>query len=172
MRVSTLFAVATLAAAAALPAQATVFTFFTAMTGAAEAPSNASPGTGTATVTFNDVAGTVQVAETWTGLLGNVNNNHIHIATTAGGTGNVALGFGTVPATSSGTFSGTFTPANFTTLLTGANAGLAYVNLHSTAFGGGEIRGFQAPVPEPESYALMLGGQAFVRFSARRRKVR
>ena len=36
--------------------------------------------------------------------------------------------------------------------------------------GGGEIRGFLAPVPEPGSYALLLSGLAVVGWVARRQK--
>ncbi len=48
-------------------------------------------------------------------------------------------------------------------------AGRAYINFHTTQFGGGEIRGNIAAVPEPEAYALMLGGLALVAGAARRR---
>ena len=44
-------------------------------------------------------------------------------------------------------------------LLAGLAAGEAYLNIHTGQFPTGEIRGFlAAPVPEPETYALMLGG--------------
>ncbi|MDE2367134.1 MAG: PEP-CTERM sorting domain-containing protein, partial [Betaproteobacteria bacterium] len=32
--------------------------------------------------------------------------------------------------------------------------------IHSTAFPAGEIRGFLAPVPEPQTYAMLLAGLA------------
>jgi len=49
----------------------------------------------------------------------------------------------------------------------------AYFNIHTMPdFPGGEIRGFLAPVPEPETYALMLAGLGLVGWAAaRRRKV-
>ena len=50
-------------------------------------------------------------------------------------------------------------------------AGLSYINFHTTQFAGGEIRGQILPVPEPETYALMLAGLAVVASVARRRKV-
>ncbi|OYW28321.1 MAG: hypothetical protein B7Z51_08260, partial [Methyloversatilis sp. 12-65-5] len=46
--------------------------------------------------------------------------------------------------------------------------GKAYLNLHSSEFPGGEIRGFLAPVPEPETYALMLAGLGLIGWAARR----
>ncbi|MEP6810603.1 MAG: PEP-CTERM sorting domain-containing protein, partial [Chthoniobacterales bacterium] len=35
------------------------------------------------------------------------------------------------------------------------NSGTSYLNIHSTTFGGGEIRGFWAPVPEPTTVSLL-----------------
>jgi hypothetical protein len=37
-------------------------------------------------------------------------------------------------------------------------AGLWYLNLHTTAFGGGEIRGQVLVVPEPSTLTLVMGG--------------
>jgi len=43
-------------------------------------------------------------------------------------------------------------------LLQSAQDGKAYLNIHSTVFTGGEIRGFLTAVPEPATWALMLAG--------------
>jgi hypothetical protein len=56
----------------------------------------------------------------------------------------------------------------FTALFNGAEAGQAYLNIHSSYKAGGEIRGFLAAVPEPETYALMLAGLGLVGWAARR----
>jgi len=49
--------------------------------------------------------------------------------------------------------------------------GLSYINFHTTQYGGGEIRGqILAAVPEPETYALMLGGLGAAFLARRRRK--
>ena len=48
-------------------------------------------------------------------------------------------------------------------------AGRSYINFHTTQFGGGEIRGNIVAIPEPETYALMLGGLAIVAGLTRRR---
>jgi CHRD domain/PEP-CTERM motif len=52
-------------------------------------------------------------------------------------------------------------------------AGETYINIHTTNFGGGEIRGFLAAVPEPATWAMMLIGFAGLGFAFRqsRRKV-
>jgi hypothetical protein len=42
-----------------------------------------------------------------------------------------------------------------TALLAGLSGGESYLNIHSSVFGGGEIRGFLAPVPEPSSVVLL-----------------
>ncbi|ARO87942.1 PEP-CTERM sorting domain-containing protein [Nitrosospira lacus] len=42
------------------------------------------------------------------------------------------------------------------------NGGTAYANIHSVIFPAGEIRGFLAPVPEPEAYAMLLAGLAMI----------
>jgi hypothetical protein len=50
--------------------------------------------------------------------------------------------------------------------------GRAYINFHTTQFGGGEIRGNIAAVPEPETYALMLAGLGALGWMGRRRNAR
>jgi hypothetical protein len=42
-------------------------------------------------------------------------------------------------------------------LMANLASGNAYFNIHSTTFGGGEIRAFVTAVPEPQTYALMAG---------------
>jgi hypothetical protein len=169
------------AAAAALmalagPASAVVYTFAAPLTGAAESPPVVTTASGSAFVTMDDVALTVSVTEIFIGLLGGpATASHIHCCTALPGVGNsaVALNFTGFPSATTGVYTNTFTMAapSFTTLLNGALAGRAYVNIHNVGNPGGEIRGFLiSPVPEVESYGLMLAGLGVVGFLARRRR--
>lgn len=163
--------------------QAQVFTFGATLSGPAEAPPNASPATGTALVAYDVAAQTLKVDVTFFGLTGVTTVAHIHGATANPftGTAGVAVSpttFTGFPAgvtagayshvfdlTQTSTFTTAFRNANGGTVA-GAEAGLfaamqsgsAYVNIHTSAFPGGEIRGFLTPVPEPATTAAIAGG--------------
>ncbi|WP_227873340.1 CHRD domain-containing protein [Aphanothece sacrum] len=150
---------------------------FTAnLTGANEDPPNASPGLGTAIVTLDDIANTMRVQATFSGLTGTTTVAHIHSATAVPGVGTVGVatttptfpGFpsgvtgGTYDQTFNMTlvssYNGSFLTANGGStanaqiaLFNGIKSGSAYFNLHTTAFPGGEIRGFFVSVPEKSS---------------------
>lgn len=182
-------------AAAALPATAHEVIYRAFLTGAAEAPPNASAGLGVAIITFDLDLFTMQVQTTFAGLTGNVTASHIHCCTTTPGAGTVGVAtqlptfvgfplgttFGsydhTFDMTLASNYNAAFITANggtvstaFTALLNGIDAGRAYLNIHSSFAPGGEIRGFLAPVPEPTSYGLMaLGLVALGGFVRRRR---
>jgi len=192
-----LAAATALSLAATLPAQATISVFNVTLSGPNESPPNASPGVGTGTVTFDSVLSTMRVQASFSGLQGNTTNAHIHCCTTnpglsTAGVATVTPTFTGFPAgVKSGSYDNTFdmlavtgswnaafvtanggTQASaFTALLAGANAGKAYLNLHSTTYAGGEIRGFLAPVPEASTYAMMLAGLVGVGAVARRRRL-
>ena len=71
-----------LIAALVLPvptSHATIFDFFATLSGPAEAPPNMSPGTGTATVTINDVTDSMHVTANFSGLLAPTIMAHIHL---------------------------------------------------------------------------------------------
>lgn len=195
MKFSALFAGCLFAAALAMPvaAQQTVYT--ATLNGPSEDDPNNSPGLGTATVTIDLDAATMRVQESFNGLLYDVTASHIHCCTDAPGTG--AIGVATTVPTftdfpsgvTSGTYDHTFdmtlassynpsfVAANgsvddaFTALVAGLNTGTAYANIHTTVFPAGEIRGFLAPIPEPETYGMLLAGLAMVSLMARRRRV-
>jgi hypothetical protein len=182
------------AAVCALAAQASaaILTYDTTLSGPAESPSNASPGTGFAEVIIDNTANTMRVEVTFSGLVAPTTASHIHCCTASPGTG-VAGVATTLPTftgfplgVTSGNYDHTFdmslassyNPAFMTTtplaafgvLQTGLNAGDAYLNIHSISFPGGEIRGFLHAVPEPSTWAMMILGFAGVGFMAYRRR--
>lgn len=162
--------------------------FAATLSGAAESPPNASGGTGTALVTFDVSAHTMQVQVTFSNLQASTTASHIHAATASPGTGTAGVAT-TTPSfpgfplgVTSGTYDQTFdltllssyNPAYVTAngntaagaeaaLFAALNAGEAYLNIHTSAFPAGEIRGFLTPVPEPGSLVLIgLGGALVV----------
>ncbi len=167
---------ALLLTAASVPVSATTTSFIASLSAIGE-PVPTSLATGFATVSFDDVAGSVSVQLSFAGLANTSAFGHIHCCTANANTGNagVLLGFNPLPAATTGSYSDLFTPssATFNTLFAGVAAGKAYVNIHTPGtYGSGEIRGFlTAPIPEPETYALMLAGLGAVAWAARRRSV-
>jgi hypothetical protein len=85
-------AVAVAALLAASGAGAEVISYSTALSGAVEAPPNASPGTGWATLWLDTTAHTMRLETSFSGLLGNTTAAHIHCctATPEAGTAGVA----------------------------------------------------------------------------------
>ena len=179
MKIARLLPVSALLAAASftVPAMAVTTVYNVMMNGASESPPNASTAIGLGLVTFDDVALTMLVNELYIGLTGGAPTGaHIHCCTAAPFTGTapvvvdfISAGF---PTTTSGNYDHTFvlTAGTFATLSAGAAAGKAYLNIHNATYGGGEIRGFLVAVPEPATYAMLVGGLAAVGFMARRRR--
>lgn len=173
-----------------ISAQAAVFQYSVTLDGLSENPPTTSQGTGNGTVNYDDVAQTLQMQVTFSGLISTNGSgttaSHIHAPTLVpGGNAGVATQ-PTLVGFPLGVFSGSFsntldltlasswnpayvtanggTPAGAESALASAMAGgQAYWNIHSQAFGGGEIRGFLVPVPEPTTIALLgLGAGALV----------
>lgn len=136
-------------------------------------------GSGAATVTFDDVTHVLRYAGSFTGLSGTSTAAHFHCCTALPNTGttNIAVDTPSLLGFPLGVSAGSFDdsldlddPLNFTAAFVTASGGTAalaiarlitafendtaYLNIHSTRFAGGEIRGF-VHIPEPASLALM-----------------
>jgi len=164
------------------------------LSGPNEFPANASPGTGTARVTIDPLLHTMRVEVTFSGLTGTTTASHIHSATAVPFTGTAGVatttptfaGFPlgvtsgtydqTLDLTQASSYNPAFVTANGGTTATaeaalesGIAAGEAYLNIHTSTFGGGEIRGFLVQaVPEPGSLGLLAVGALGVLFASRR----
>ncbi len=174
--------------AVAIPTQAATYTFTVSMNGANEVPPNASPGTGSALVVFDNVAHTLSLNITFSNLSttgSGTTASHIHCCTAAPGTGTAGVAtttptFAGFPlGVTSGTYSNvldltlasSYNPAFVTAngnsiaaseaaLFAGALNGTDYLNIHSGFAPGGEIRGFLTLVPETSTAPLVLIGIA------------
>jgi hypothetical protein len=169
-------------------------TFKGTFSGLAEVPPNASPGSGTAVVTFDPVAHTLDVFASFEDLVAPATVAHIHCCAPPGVGAGVATTVPTFPGFPAGVMSGvysmsfptldlaTYRPGFVTAsggtvedaeaaLLAGLLAGEAYFNIHTSAFPGGEIRANLSAVPEPATLTLVgagLGAAALRRRRGRR----
>jgi hypothetical protein len=159
--------------------------YTTRLSGAIEAPPNASPATGTATVTID--GNFMRLQTSFSGLLGLTTAAHIHAPTPMPGTGTagVATTLPTFPGFPAGvqaasydrtfdmTLASSYNPAFITAnggtpltafgaLKAALNNGTSYLNIHTNVFLGGEIRGFLVRcaainVSIPDAFALAQG---------------
>jgi len=179
---SPIVAVALMLAANAV---ATPIEYVANLSGPQEDPPNDSPGVGFADVTFDLDAHTMRVQVRFSGLLGTTTASHIHSPTDVPFTGKAGVAtqvptfsgfpldvtFGTYDMTFDTSLDSTYNPDFVTAnggsvdaaeaaLAASLAAGTAYLNIHSTVFPGGEIRGFlRVHVPDagPTIVCLVIG---------------
>lgn len=177
---------------AAAPSQAATFVFNAILSGANEVPAVATPGAGTGTATLDDVANTLALSINFGGLLGTTTAAHIHccqpngtnagVATTTPTFAGFPLGVTagqynvTLDLTQASSFNPVFVANNGNTvagartaLIAGLTSGRSYINVHTTSFPGGEIRGQLLAVPEPATWAMMIAGFGLAGAALRRR---
>jgi hypothetical protein len=148
-------------------AHATTTMYMTDLSGANEEPPNGSTATGQSVVYVDDVGHTMRVVVSFAGLTGTTTACHIHAATSVPGEGTagVATPTPTFPGFPAGVTSGSYDqtfdmtdPASYNPAFLTAHGGdpaaaeaylfqsiangTAYLNVHTTEFPAGEIRGF------------------------------
>jgi hypothetical protein len=153
-------------------AHAAVFTYSVSLSGPNESPPNASPGIGIGQVDVNTTTHKMHVyckfgPPKFGALLGNTTASHIHAATAVAGTGTAGVAtttptfagfplgvkFGSYDIVLDMTLASSYNPSYVTAnggtpasaeaaLFAAIAAGKAYLNIHSSSFSGGEIRGF------------------------------
>lgn len=157
------------------------------LSGSNENPQNASPAVGSGIVDIDPASHQLSINIVFNGLTGNTTLAHIHCCIAPPGNAGVATPVPAFPGFPLGVTSGTYnitldmtqasswnaaflnanggTPAGAeAALVAGAAAGQAYLNIHTTTFGGGEIRGFLTAqvtrdVPTLSEWALVgIGG--------------
>ena len=152
-----------------------VITYAADLSGANENPANASAGNGLATVILDTGAHTLRVVVSFQNLSGPTTASHIHCCIAPPQNAGVATTTPTFAGFPLGVTSGAYdrvldltqtsswnpafitahggTPAGAeATLTTGLAAGQAYLNVHSSVYPGGEIRGFLALAPGPTAF--------------------
>jgi hypothetical protein len=178
-------------------ADAIPMTFVGDLAGANEVPPVASPGAGLAVVVLDPTAQTIQINAAFFGLTTPDTAAHIHCCAPLGTNAGVATTLPAFPGFPLGVTSGTYispvfdltqsliyNPAFITmqgglsqaeaALIAGIENGMTYLNIHTMAFPGGEIRSQLETVPAavPEPTTLLLWGSTVAGLALARRRLR
>jgi len=149
---------------------AATISLFASLDGSQEVPPNASPGIGTGMMTYDDVANQLNWNITFSGLLAGATASHFHGPAAPGVNAGVQvpISLGAFAGATSGTLIGMamLTETQETQLL----SDLWYINIHTSTFPGGEIRGQVQVVPLPAAAWLFGSGLLGLVALARRRK--
>jgi hypothetical protein len=171
--------VAVLALSSVAKADQLVFTG--TLTGSQEVPPTGSPGIGSALVTLDTVTNLLTVNVSFAGLVSPTIASHIHCCALPGVNAMVATAVPTFPGFPLGvttgtylqtfdlTLASTYNPAFITAhggtvagaeaaFIAGLTSGQTYLNIHTSQFPTGEIRGQLTAVPEPATLVLLTTG--------------
>ena len=136
--------------AVSAPADAAIINWVANLSGAQEVPPNASLATGTGFGTYDTVTNLLSWTVIYAGMSGPLTGGHFHRAPVGvNGPIIVNIGTGASPIVGSIAIAESDEPS-----LLGGNV---YINLHTAAYPGGEIRG-QVETPEPTTVTLMAAG--------------
>ena len=149
----------------AATSHAVIWNLATTMNGASEVPPNGSAATGSFTATWDDVADFLSYHLVVNNLGSGATLAHVHGPAGIGQVASPIIDLIVLPGQTSFVYDGIAVPspanaATFESLLQSGTIN-AYVNVHSTNFPAGEIRGQLAVVPEPATL-LVLGPAAFL----------
>jgi len=151
-----------------IPASAATINLFASIDGNQEVPPTGSLGTGTGIMTYDDITNLLSWNITYSGLSGTPTVSHFHgpanPGVNAGVQVDIAANSGGIASPMIG--SATISDPQEADLL----AELWYINIHSTLFPGGEIRGQVQVVPIPAAVWLFSSGLLGLVGMARRKK--
>ena len=111
------------------------------LSGAQEIPANTSTALGTMEVLYRKDTKTLTYKVSWSGLTGPVTAMHIHGQAPTGFAAGVFQGFTVTGLLASGSYSGSLLIDGVAIKEENLLNGLYYWNIHTTTYGGGEIRG-------------------------------